>query len=410
MCYYLGAPTRPERGNALRIAYVTIPRFPCAVELQRAPRYAGRPLIIGDAEQPRRVFDCCQAAAGQGVGHDMTIRKALALCPDAVVLPPDLVLYHNLWERVLDAFGDITPEAEDGGLGRAYLNLNGLDSHYGDEDGICRRIAETVRTVSGLEVRIGQAEGKFPALAAATRATDDEACIIPAGKEAPFLAPLSVELLPLDVEVLSRLRLFGLETVGEIAELSLLELQSQFGFAGRRIWQLARGIDEEPLLPRPLTPVLEALFSFEEPVAGIEVMVAVARQLLSRLQPALNGRAARELLLRAELTSNRGWEHRLVFREAISESDRLAFVLRSTLQNAPPPQAVRSLTLRLGGLTGETGKQIALGEHGRLKRQLEESISQLKARYGYSPVYRCVDVEPWSVVPEERQMLVESDV
>ena len=83
--------------------------------------------------------------------------------------------------------------------------------------------------------------------------------------------------------------------------------------------------------------------------------------------------------------------------------------MRSLLNNFPPPQAIRSLTLRLDGLTGETGKQLSLGDHSRLQHQLEEAIQQLKARYGYSPVYRCVDVDPWSVIPEERQILVESD-
>ncbi|MGE0688350.1 MAG: DNA polymerase Y family protein, partial [Dehalococcoidia bacterium] len=69
-----------------------------------------------------------------------------------------------------------------------------------------------------------------------------------------------------------------------------------------------------------------------------------------------------------------------------------------------------SLTLRLSSLSGETGKQLLLGEKQRQQRQVEEAIRQLKARYGYSPIYRCVDVEPWSVIPEERQILVESDV
>ena len=79
------------------------------------------------------------------------------------------------------------------------------------------------------------------------------------------------------------------------------------------------------------------------------------------------------------------------------------------INNFPPPQAIQSLTLRLDDLTGETGKQLLLGERRHLQLQLEEAICQLKARYGYSPVYRCVDVEPWSVIPEERQILVESD-
>ena len=93
----------------------------------------------------------------------------------------------------------------------------------------------------------------------------------------------------------------------------------------------------------------------------------------------------------------------------VSEDERLSFLLRSALTNFPPPQAIRSLSLRLSSLTGETGKQLSLGQEARQQRQLEEAIRQLKARYGYSPVYRCVDVEPWSVIPEERQILVESD-
>jgi hypothetical protein len=118
----------------------------------------------------------------------------------------------------------------------------------------------------------------------------------------------------------------------------------------------------------------------------------------------------RELTLQAELISGRSWERRLVFREAVSENDRLVFLLRSTLTNFPPPQAVRSFCLRMSGLAGETGKQLSLGERGRLQKQLEEAIRQLRARYGHSPIYYCVDVEPWSVIPEDRQILVESDV
>jgi DNA polymerase-4/protein ImuB len=87
----------------------------------------------------------------------------------------------------------------------------------------------------------------------------------------------------------------------------------------------------------------------------------------------------------------------------------LKFLLRSTLTNSPPPQAIRSLTLCLSCLTGETGKQLTLGQKQRQQRQLEEAVRQLKVRYGYSPIYRCVDVEPWSVIPEDRQILVESD-
>lgn len=388
----------------MRIAFVSIPHFPCAVEIQRQPALARRPLIVGDAEQPKRVLDRSSNAGAEGVRLGMTIRQALGECPDAVIVPPDPVLYRSKWESILDALGQISPEVEDEEWGRVYINVGGLESHYREEAELATQIVEIVNAVGGLDASVGLANGKFPAFAAAA-----DNAVVPAGGEGAFLTPLKVELLPVAPEIMMRLRLFGLETIGEVAALTLPELQSQFGFEGRRLWQLANGVDESPLRPRPVLEKVEASLSFEAPVAGIDVMVSAAKQLLSRLGPSLHGRAARQLTLQAELATGRGWERQIVLREAVSEAERLAFVLRSSLQNAPPPNAMRSISLRLGGLTGETGKQLSLGKRGRLQRQVEEVIRQLKARYGYSPVYRCVDVEPWSVIPEQRQILVESD-
>ncbi len=380
------------------------------MEVQRQAHLVRRPLIVGDAEQPKRVFDCSESAREQGVRYGMTVRQALSRCPEAVIVPPDPVLYRTTWETVLAALGEVSPEIEDEEMGRAYVNIGGLESHYYDDDALASYMVQTVLEAAGLEARLGVGNGKFPAFAAATTCGPREWSIVPAGSERELLAPLSVDLLPVEPEVISRLHLFGLERIGEVARLTVQELMGQFGFGGKRLWQLANGIDDEPLRPRKLPDTLQATALFESSVAGIDVMIAISKQLLSRMKLSLAGRAARELILQAELESGRGWQHHLVFKEPVSEDERLTFLLRSALANFPPPQAVRSLSLRLSSLTGETGKQLLLGQKQRQQRQLEEAIRQLKTRYGYSPVYRCVDVEPWSTVPEDRQILVESDV
>jgi DNA polymerase IV len=396
-------------GRLVRIAFVSIPRFPCAVEVQRRPRLAETPLIVGDAEQPKRVLDCSVSASAEGVRHGMTIRQALGNYPDAIVLPPDPVLYRTAWETILATLGEVSPEVEDEELGRAYVNIEGLDGHYSSDEVLAARLIETVRTVSGLDAGVGMANGKFPAFAAATTCGPGESRIVPAGSEREFLAPLTTQMLPVEGRIISGLRLLGLDQIGDVAALTLPELMGQFGFTGERLWQIANGIDAEPLRLHKQPETLQSTAMLESSVAGIDVMIAITGQLLSRMQPSLAGRAARELTLQAELESGRSWEHRLVFREPVSEDERLSFLLRTALTNNPPPQAIRSLSLRLSSLTMETGKQLSLGERQRQQRQVEESIRQLKTRYGYSPVYRCVDVEPWSVIPEERQILVESD-
>lgn len=390
----------------MRIAFVSIPHFPCAVEAQCNPRLAHAPLIVGDAEQPKCVLDCSFSASARGVRRGMTIRQAAGHCPDAVIVPPDPVRYRNFWDAILQVFDNVTPEVEAEEVGSAYLNVGGLQLAEAD---LCNQVLDAIRETSGLNASIGLATGKFPAFATGTTAAPGGSLIVSPGNEAEFLAPLSPWLLPCDEETLLRLHHLGLERLSDIAALSLPELQSQFGFEGRRLWQLANGIDDEPLRARRHSQLLQASISLESPVAGIDVMIAIARQLLSRLKPSLRGRAARELTLQAELTSGRGWEHHLVFREPVGADERLTFLLRSALTNFPPPQAIRSLSLLLRSLVNEAGNQLSLDGKSRQQRQLEEAIAQLKTRYGRSPVYRCVDVEPWSVIPEERQILVESD-
>jgi DNA polymerase IV len=267
----------------MRIAFVSIPRFPCAVELLRNPRLDRAPLIVGDADEPKRVLDCSSSAARSGVRPGMPIRAALGHCPDAAVLPPDPVLYRARWQAILEALDSISPEIEDEEMGRAYVNVSGLSPHYQDDQALAAHVIEAVRSVSGLDSSVGLAGGKFPAFAAAIKAAPGCSLVVPAGGEGDFLAPLSVELLSVDQEIVFRLQLFGIDTIAEVAALSLPELQSQFGFAGRRLWQLARGIDESVLHARPRAESVRANLSFEAPVAGIDVMIAAARQLLSRL-------------------------------------------------------------------------------------------------------------------------------
>jgi nucleotidyltransferase/DNA polymerase involved in DNA repair len=255
---------------------------------------------------------------------------------------------------------------------------------------------------------VGIAEGKFPALAAALARSPTTVSVLAPGEESGFLAPLSVDLLPLAAKLLDRLHLLGLDEIGDLAALSAPALLSQFGKEGQRLWELANGIDTAPIRPRRPAPRVEDSLSFDGPVSGIDVLVVAARQLVSRLIVQLQGRAGRVLTMRAELASGRIWEKKIILREAVSEVDRLNFILKTALVETPPPGPVVRLMLRMSGLVGETGRQLNLGEK-RAQDDLMEALRQLKARYGHSPIYRCVEVEPWSVIPEERHLLIESD-
>ena len=108
-----------------------IPHFPVAVERRRDPALNGRPLVIGETpDQRKAVLDCSPEAEAQGVRAGMPLRQALAVCREAVFLPPHPSCYSDVFDSVLGVLEGFSPEVEQASLGRAYLNAGGLARHY----------------------------------------------------------------------------------------------------------------------------------------------------------------------------------------------------------------------------------------------------------------------------------------
>jgi nucleotidyltransferase/DNA polymerase involved in DNA repair len=394
----------------VRVACVWLPHFPIAIERRNSPALNRRPVIIGETtEQRGAVLDCSTEAEGQGVRVGMPLRQALGLCPSASFLPPDLPRYSDAFDQILHALETMSPLVDPASLGCAFIGLNG---HYRDEMALGDALAQAVRQTSGLMPSIGLAEGKFTARVAATVSASGEVCLVPAGQAKKFLMPLDVSLLPCSRDTLRHLRLFGLQTMGDLASLPMEAVQAQFGVEGRRIWELTQGIDREPLRPLRREESIREHLAFYAPLISREALVTASRQLLTRLlgQPAMRGRAARRMTLRALLSDGRCWERAIVFREATANQEEMLCVLKTAIETAPLTAPIEELTIELSGFAGEMGKQEGFFSDDRRRQpQIAEAVRQLKTRYGWSPVAQVVEVEPWSRIPERRHALIDYD-
>jgi nucleotidyltransferase/DNA polymerase involved in DNA repair len=397
----------------MRVACIWLPHFPVAIERRNSPALNRRPVIIGKTtEQRGAVLDCSAEAESQGVRVQMPLRQALGLCPSASFLPPDLPRYGDSFDRILRALEAMSPLVDPASLGCAFIGLGGLNSHYRDEMALGDALAQAVRRVSGLMPSVGLAEGKFTAQVAATVSAPGEVCLVPKGQERRFLAPIDVSLLPCSRDTLRHLELFGLRTMGDLASLPMGAVQAQFGAEGRRIWELVRGIDREPLRPLRREESIREHLAFYAPLMSREALVTAGRELLTRLlgQSAMRGRAARRMTLRALLSDGRSWERAIVFREATADQEHMLCVLKSAIEAAPLTAPIEELSIELSGFAGETGKQDGFFSGDRRRQpQVAEAVRQLKARYGRSPVAQVVEVEPWSRIPERRHALIDYD-
>jgi protein ImuB len=274
------------------VVAVWIPAFRLAVTGAGADLRT--PLILADKVERGRVVDCTLAAAELGVRSGLTLVQAQAVAHDARTLIDDPAADARVWTAVLEALDAASPLVEDGGLGRAFLEMHGIAG------GPAAWLGAVRGALAGfdLPVRVGCGPNRFVAHAA-VRSADGAICD---GDPALFLAPLPLELLELDPAVADRLRTLGVTTLGALAALPHGPFVRRFG-AAAAIWHdRARGRDPEPLRPRPRALHIDrALYGEGEATSEEQVLFAL-RALVGQVVDDLvdAGRRAGRLVLQLE--------------------------------------------------------------------------------------------------------------
>jgi len=117
---------------------------------------------------------------------------------------------------------------------------------------------------------------------------------VPEGEEAEFLSTYPVSILPLDKKMARRLPLLGIETIGQYAKLPRGSILEQFGKFGRRLHDLANGIDIRPLTAYTQTERLSEQIALEDPIENYQsvehIIDRLAQALLLRLKSKQAGR------------------------------------------------------------------------------------------------------------------------
>ncbi len=399
----------------MRLACVAVPNFRIALERTRVPALVGLPVAIGEPPPgANQIIDCSLEAAAFGIRAGMPLRDARTLAPDLTLLPPDPVFYGRAFDAMLAAIEDAEPLVEPGDLGMAFAAIDPLADAAVQQEAAARLI-RAVRTHTSVMSSAGVGDGKYVAELAASIAAPGQTSVVHTGDEQAFVAPLSTSFLPVSYDVHRKLALYGLRTIGDVAQLSLAIAQAQFGREGRRLWELARGISAEPFRPRTRIEPIASSLTMPAPTVNSAALIVAARQLTGRLlqRSAMHFRQIRQLRLRLVLLDGGSWERTLTFREPLGDDAGIMFVLKKLLEPLQLAGPVEEMTLEFVGLTSETGKQRSLlfAEQARRHAQLIAALHQLKAQYGgESQVARVVEVEPWSRIPERRYALIDYDL
>ena len=316
----------------------------------------------------------------------------------------------KVFRRVVDGLTAIGDRVEAVPPGVAYVRLDGLAKLYGGETQLLKALHDAVP--KDLESRIGVANGKFPAFMAASVSSTD-VTVVPADVPG-FLAPHTVDWLPVPGEVRDGLHRFGLHAMGSVAALNEGQLVDQFGLDGRRAFRLCRGIDDSPVIPlKREEPVVERL-SLPFPTTTLQVLRATIDTLLRRAyaHPRMRGRCPGRADLECTVSDAPPWAHAVHFKETVPGWERAAFIINHQVEGNPPPAPVEVVRLVLSGFTTTMGVQLSLlptPNADREQRLLEAERCLRFRMQGRHALHRVVAVAPWHPAPERRALQIPID-
>jgi protein ImuB len=392
------------------LAAVVIPAFDLRAALRLRPRLQSAPAALAPLPGTEPfVGSVTGAAEAKGVRPGMRLGEALAMCPELVLVEQDPATAEQAWEEVLRRLEDSGFAVEPAEPGLCYFDSKGVERLYGGLEPALKRALAAVGTA--WEPRVGAADRRFAALAAANVARPGQALIVSDDRARSFLAPLPLQLLPLERERYEELEELGVRTIGQLAGLPGTAVAERLGPAGRRAWSLARGEENRTIAPRkPATAIHETL-EFPEAVGNELTLRRGLGVLLDRLlaRPERAGRPPRKIAVWARLVGGASWRRTVTLREPTADPARLRLALAPKLQELPAPAL--KLRLEVGELAEHTGEQLELlaaeGEAGRAR--LREGLRQVRAAVGAGGVSTVVEVAPWSRIPEARALLVPRD-
>jgi DNA polymerase-4 len=294
----------------------------------------------------------------------MAAAEALRRCPQAVFVRPRHSLYREYSRAVWTAVREVVPTVERTGLDEGYLDVGEVAEDFARARVVAEAVQAAVRGVTSLSCSLGVATSKVVAKIASDRRKPGGLTVVPAGREAEFLAPFAVRRLPgIGPRAEERLRRGGVETIGALAALPDDELRRMLpGKVGPVLRARARGIDPRPLETTSETVSISTEETFDRDIADVEQLRTEVQRMAERVAELLErgGQTARTVTTKVRYPDFSIRSRSTTLPVATDDGRRLAELACGLLDRAlaDRPGALRLVGVAVSGL--EDHRQLAL--------------------------------------------------
>ena len=389
-----------EAAEGLTVAHIDCDAFYAAVEKRDNASLRDKPVIVGGSGPRAVVATCCYIARTFGVRSAMPMARARSLCPDAIVLPPDMAKYGRVGREIRARMQELTPLVEPLSIDEAFLDLTGCEGPNGAGAAeTLVRFARQVERETGVTVSVGLSYCKFLAKLASDLEKPRGFALIRREDAKAWLAPQSVgRLWGVGRVGRERLERLGFQTIGDLQRIDQGTAIRRLGDDGLRLWRLAQGRDDRAVVVDRDPKSISSETTFDRDVSDkaelTRVLLVQCDRVAARLRK--EGLSACGVTLKLRRSD---FSLRTRSRSGVTPTQlapRLFEAARPLLDAEPDGMAYRLLGVAATELApgwGSDGDDLLGGDVDREKDR-EAAIASLRDKFGPAAVQRGLAFRP----------------
>lgn len=348
------------------LAHLDLDAFFAAVEELELPELRSKPLVVGGDPRGRGVVATANYVARRfGIHSAMSCAEALRRCPQAVFVRPRHSLYREYSQSVWRAVREVVPTIERTGIDEGYLDVGEVAGSLLEARRVGEAVQAAVHGSTSLTCSLGIGTCKVVAKVASDRRKPGGLVVVSPGREAAFLAPFPIRLLPgVGPRAEHRLASAGVTTIGALAALEEEPLRRLLpGKIGRLLQNRARGVDGRTL--ELATERISASHeeTFDQDIGDRDRLHEELRRMARRLSEYLveTGQSARTVTTKVRYPDFSIRSRSTTLEAGIDDAETLGHLACSLLDRAlaTRPSALRLVGVGVSNL--ERYRQLALG-------------------------------------------------
>jgi DNA polymerase IV len=370
-----------------QIAHLDLDCFFVSVERLKDPALVGKPVAVGGAPGGRGVVaSASYEARAFGVRSAMSTARALRLCPKLIVVRSQHHEYGEISDTLAARMEQVAPVVERASIDEMYMDFTGCEALYNNDlAGFMRTIQKLVADEFHLPCSIALATSKTLAKIAVGTVKPNGVCVVPAGQEEQFLAPLPIAVIPgVGEKTEEALQARGFHRISDLQRATEEQLVHLLGASGRWLHAVAHGRGSDAVCVDHTRKSISREETFGQDLRSIPGLEAELHALVEDVSATLRGKGWRVRTVQLKLRyANFTTITRARTVDPTDDDPVIFATVKSLFHGAyDKRQAVRLLGVHLSNFDDSAQLELSLNPQREHREELLKAVDKIRARFG----------------------------